>query len=249
MCTVAFLPEAKGGYLLGQNRDENRTRSRGLPPGLVTTRGRLALAPRDPDGGGSWIGVNEAGVTLCLLNAAETDPARRLPRPRSRGLVLAEALHLPSIRAVSDSLAHIRALDDVRAFHLVVAEPGTASRPARVGRFCWNGRRSAWDDHEGPCLFVSSARNQEAATRERKAAWQRLLASDAAPDREAVARWLASHEPERGPLSVCMHRREACTVSRTLVRVSGGAAEMAYVDGSPCSETSEFVLNLPLRLG
>ena len=248
MCTVAFLAEATGGYLLGHNRDESRSRSRGLPPTRLWAGDRTVLAPRDPDGGGVWIGVNDAGVTLCLLNAAEADASRLPPAPKSRGLVQAEALHLDSIQTAVEHLARTRAvLDGVRAFHLVVVEPGTRGRPPRVGRFRWDGLRARWDHPVGPSsLFVSSSLDQAAAERERFASWDRLLARERSPDRDRLARWLASHEPERGPLSVCMHRPEARTVSRTLVRVSGATAEMAYVDGPPCRGVRETVRRLPL---
>ena len=56
-----------------------------------------------------------------------------------------------------------------------------------------------------------------------------------------LARWLTSHEPERGPLSVCMHRPEARTVSRTLVEVAGDSAAMRYLDGSPCEPAAPEV--------
>ncbi len=250
MCTVAFFAEAPGGYLLGHNRDESRSRSRGLAPTRLIRGDRAVLAPRDPDGGGAWIGVNDAGVTLCLLNAPEADPSRLPPDPESRGVVLWEALHLDSIEAAVDHLARARAaLDDVRAFHLAVAEPQASGRLPRVGRFRWDGLHAQWDLHEGPSLFVSSSRDQADAERERGACWARLLGETGRADRDALARWLASHEPKRGPLSVCMHRPEAHTVSRTLVRVSGTMAEMAYVDGPPCEGGRENVQRLPLRLG
>ena len=71
MCTVVFVPRADGGYLLGHNRDESRSRGRATPPTLHVLGRRRALAPGDPDAGGTWLGVDSEGRSVCILNAAE----------------------------------------------------------------------------------------------------------------------------------------------------------------------------------
>jgi nitrite reductase/ring-hydroxylating ferredoxin subunit len=43
-----------------------------------------------------------------------------------------------------------------------------------------------------------------------------------------------SHEPERGALSICMHREAAATVSRTIVFCDSSEARFDYHDGAPC---------------
>lgn len=246
MCTVAFVPLPAGGYRLGHNRDERRARSRGLPPRRHTRAGVTFLAPSDPDGGGTWIGVNDSGLTMCLLNASEPRPGRLPPEPPSRGAVLRELLHLEGAGEVEARLEEQRSkLANVRAFHLVVAEPAAPGRPSRSVRFRWDGESLERDDHEGPRLYVSSSLDPTGAERERCHSWHDLLRSHPEPDGATLRAWLCSHEPERGPLSVCMHRPEARTVSRTLVTVAGGEIEMAYLDGSPCTpDGPEITLRL-----
>jgi len=239
MCTVAFIPGPAGGYLLGHNRDELRSRARGLPPERRDRSGTAFLAPRDPDGGGTWIGVTETGVTLCLLNAAERAPSRLPPEPRSRGLVLWDLLDLGSRDAVAARLEQTRALlCEVRAFHLVAVEPGGTDREATSARWTWNGERLTHEVREGPTMYVSSSYDQEAVERERRAAWQRLLREHATPDETALSRWLASTGETPGPFSVCMKRSNAMTVSRTLVRAGDGELAMSYLDGPPCESSS-----------
>jgi len=67
MCTVTWLQRHEG-YEVFCNRDELKTRKPALPPRLAECNGVRYLAPIDNDGGGSWLGVNEFGVSLCLVN-------------------------------------------------------------------------------------------------------------------------------------------------------------------------------------
>jgi len=43
-----------------------------------------------------------------------------------------------------------------------------------------------------------------------------------------------SHDPVPGPFSICVHRKDAATVSYTEVRCGGEAISMSYRSGSPC---------------
>jgi hypothetical protein len=239
MCTVAFIPGPAGGYLLGHNRDELRSRARGLPPQRHERSGIAFLAPRDPDGGGTWIGVNQTGLALCLLNAAERAPSRLPQEPRSRGLVLWDLLDLAGGDAVGARLEQTRALlCEVRAFHLVAAEPAGRHREATSTHWTWNGEGLTRELRRGPTMYVSSSYDQEAVERERGAAWRRLLLDHPAPDDTSLSRWLASTGETPGPFSVCMSRSNAMTVSRTLVRVGDRGIEMSYLDGPPREPSS-----------
>jgi hypothetical protein len=245
MCTVAFVPLGGGGYVVGHNRDERPARAAGEPPREIALPRCRALAPRDPEAGGTWIAVNASGVTVCILNAAEGRPERLPPEPRSRGLVvrdLACARDLEEVRKALDGSGET--LRRTRAFHVVAAEPG-----ARVGRFRWDGMAGSWEEGTAPALFVSSLLDPLAAERERSARW-RLAAASGPLDRRALEAFLAGHEPERGPLSVCMHRPDAGTVSRTVVEVSAGRARMRYLPGAPCTPSGpETSAHIPTAVG
>ena len=55
-------------------------------PRIGDVRGVSFVAPIDGDHGGSWIGVNQFGLTLCLLNRYDdlnADPKQELHQPRS----------------------------------------------------------------------------------------------------------------------------------------------------------------------
>src|SRR5262245_8061057 len=71
--TVSWTP-TREGYALRFNRDERRTRGPGLPPGMMEGDGVRFLAPTDADAGGTWIGVNQFGLTVGLLNRYHEAP-------------------------------------------------------------------------------------------------------------------------------------------------------------------------------
>lgn len=231
MCTVAFVPLPGGGYLLGHNRDERTTRGRGAVPSEHTASGLRFLAPRDPDAGGTWIAANEAGLTVCVLNAVEIE-GRALPdAPRSRGLLVAEAAGcrgLDEVRRRLDGAA--TALAVTRAFRLVAAGDG-----AGVLSCVWDGRTLAWEEVASTTLYVSSTLGAFGAPAARRASWEALLEREGEPDERGLSAWLATHEPVRGPASVCMHRDDGGTVSRTVVRVDRVGVTMTYTDGPPCT--------------
>jgi hypothetical protein len=252
MCTVAFLPEPRGGYLLAHNRDESGGRARGLPPERHERDGVSFLAPRDPDAGGTWLGVNGAGLTICVLNAFEPEPSRLPETPLSRGQVAWGLLHLASADAVEERLRLPEAaLDRVRAFQIVVAVPGregtAGGRPAPAVRLSWDGRALRREDRQGPALFVSSGYDQEGAERERGRRWRALLEADPHPGEARMAAFMADHEPGPGELSVCMHRERAFTVSRTLVIAGEGRIRLRYHDGRPCDPAAlEHTREIPI---
>ena len=68
MCTLTYLLNERG-YELFFNRDEQRSRLLAEPPKLnKVNKSHGAIYPIDPQGGGTWIAVNEQGLSLALLN-------------------------------------------------------------------------------------------------------------------------------------------------------------------------------------
>jgi hypothetical protein len=235
VCTVVLVPLGDGGYLLGHNRDERRTRSRATPPRVDLAAGLRFVAPGDPDGGGTWIGVNEAGLVACLLNAAEA-PGRAVPGdPPSRGLLVREAMECRSVDLACRRFSGREAdWSRRRAFHLVIAAPSGPGGSPAIARLAWDGAAARWDRLEGPAFLTSSTFDGTGVDLARREAWIRFLERARDPA-SALPSWLASHEPARGPYSVCMHREEARTVSRTLVTVSPSGIALDYLDGPPCA--------------
>jgi len=222
VCTASWRIDPEG-FELFFNRDESLRRGPGSPPAELELDGVRALAPRDADAGGTWLGVNEHGLALALLNGWEEHAPPRAPR--SRGLLVRELL---SARDGDEALARLEraALERYRAFTLACFEP---ARPPRAR--AWDGRALAAVAAEAP--LCSSSLERGRAREERVRVYARLVGSR--PERAALERFQASHEPARGPWSPCMHSAEAATVSATEVRVGERAVALRYAAGPPCT--------------
>jgi hypothetical protein len=233
MCTVSWLRHSDG-YVLLCNRDERHTRQPALGPRINQREGVSFIAPADGDHGGSWIAVNQLGLTLCLLNRYGDEPVEEAERYISRGLLLIELIDGESAARVRSRIESTN-LEEFRPFTLAAI---SLAEPTLV--LDWTGRelrvRSELESHAP--LTSSSIREPEIGIRRREQ-FQQLIseAVDEEPSQMTDLLWQfhRSHLPERGPTSVCMHRAEASTVSVSAVTVGRKSIEFAYQPGSPCT--------------
>jgi transport and Golgi organization protein 2 len=95
MCTVTYIAQPGGNFILTSNRDENAARS---PQHLtLTEHGDVPLIfPRDTTAGGSWIAASGNNRVVCLLNGAFVKHKHTPPYKKSRGLMVMEFFTHPS---------------------------------------------------------------------------------------------------------------------------------------------------------
>src|SRR5271165_4900501 len=122
MCTVSFIAR-KEGYALGMNRDEQLTRIPGLPPSKKIINGCIVLSPSEP-GGGTWIALNDSGVTFALINWYSIT-TRVKGETVSRGQVVKAACVAKTSDLTDDALAHLP-LKRINPFRLIGVFPGTS---------------------------------------------------------------------------------------------------------------------------
>lgn len=184
--------------------------------------------PTDPDGGGSWISVNAQGMSLALLNRYEESP-QDLPGPfTSRGLLVRELAWAADQDTVARELGSM-GLGTYRPFTLATIGPGRVPH-----LFDWDGSHLNRSAVTQPGLVrASSGSNQVEAERERGALFRAAAEGSGGLIVADLERLHRSHLPEKGPLSICMHREEAATVSLSLITVLDRSISILYVDGSP----------------
>lgn len=222
MCTVTYLPHRENGYFLTSNRDEAPHRAASGLEEVVLDKTRVLL-PRDKEAGGTWIGVNEWGITLCLLNGAFEVHERQLPYRISRGLLML------------DLLQHLRPLDVFLSFNLDNIEPFTlvAASPDALWELRWNGHsRFARSLDRHTAHIWSSSTLYHAAIRQRRAAW--FYASTAALMPAEANRIMAFHKEggEGNPHhDIVMNRNDLVrTVSITQVCREPGTSAVLFHD-------------------
>ena len=239
MCTLTWTHAAGAapsgdGYTLWFNRDELRTRGPEVPPAVESAPcGHRYVAPRDSDAGGTWIAVNEAGLTVALLNGDGAGRGEPPGAPTSRGHLVRQLAPAGRLEEVWRALSPA-ALRPFRPLVLVAVAP---SRPALIAR--WDGIDLVLDPtgHRQLPLVSSSALGDE-VHRRRSALFDRLVPEGArrigaAPPSalEAFQRWA----PPTGPdaFSPSMERPDACTRSQCRVEVSADHVELSYAPGPP----------------
>jgi len=227
MCTVTFIGR-KNGYVLGMNRDEQLSRVVGLPPAKKTINGCVVLAPSEP-GGGTWISLNDVGVTFALINWYSIS-ARAKGESVSRGRVVnaASAARTPGLAAAA--LARLP-LQLINPFRLIGFFPDSNE----ISEWRWDLKKLAHEKHHWKFhQWISSGFDELQAQRTRGKAFQEATKQKSVGNLGWLHRLHRSHSPAIGPFSTCMHREDAATVSYTEVTVSSRTAVMRYFNGSPC---------------
>ena len=228
MCTVTWLHE-HGGFHLFSSRDEKHSRRPAEPPGIFETRGVRWIAPIDPDQGGSWISANEFGLALCLLNG--NGGHGRI----SRGHLIRELAVASDQREIAARLEKTD-LSAYAPFALAILERGASAM-----LFDWNGcALASLANADGQLPLASSSVDASAARRARAELFETLQPRPVAD----LVNFHSSHLPEPGPLSPCMHRAEASTVSFTHVHVAAQCVRMTYYPGPLCRSPEPWTVQL-----
>lgn len=240
MCTISWFYHCNG-YDVFFNRDEQVSRPRAIPPEVKTINQTQAIIPIDPQGGGTWIAVNQFGCTFALLNYYQG----RLPKGKllSRGGIIPALLAVGSVDQVAEILTHIN-LNRYAPFSLLFFPPTKVSDVAEgeTSVFRWTGKELERENATSP--LISSAVNYESVLQQRLALYQSEIQHQSGELTSAdFYRLHQSHVPEKSAYSVCMHRTDAKTVSLSHISV-GETIIFKYIDGSPCESRAEYSIKM-----
>ena len=235
MCTLSYV-SIESGFLIGFNRDEQFSRKLGVSPKVYTEDKVRFLCPVDSSHGGTWLGVNEFGGAVGLLNYYERESfAGENAGKISRGLLVKDMLKRSSIEAVREALSPLN-LSVYKPFRLVVFWLNKVPWQA-----VWDGRVLSYESVGH--LVVSSSFDVSACSVTRSEAYSTLV-NDNSVAMDDLYAYHGSHLPEKGALSVCVHRPEVGSLSFTGILLTKTFVEMVYADGPPCCTALEN----PIRL-
>jgi hypothetical protein len=217
------------GYAAGMNRDEKLSRLQAISPKRFDFLGGAAVCPRESSGG-TWIGCNSHGNLLALLNWNDVRPQVGGTKVRSRGVLIPELI---AEHDLTDTYARYAQLDlrGVLPFRLVGAFLGESV----ITEWRWDGlRRQEFNHTWGKRHWFSSSVSDALAQRGRGRTCEKAKRDRSLELVSWVRNLHQSHDPVPGPFSICVHRKDAATVSYTEVRCSGKGISMGYRSGSPC---------------
>ena len=218
----------KTGYCLAMNRDEKRTRAKGLPPSIRNINGRHVLYPSEP-GGGTWIALNDRNTSFALINWYSV-PARVAHEPISRGIVIPSICATDSPESTDSRLSQIP-LARINPFRLV----GVFPTSREIAEWQWDLKRLSLKRHRWDCQqWISSGFDERMAQQVRGRTFRHASTQKSAGTLAWLRRLHRSHSPKAGPFSTCMHRHEAATVSYTEICVLPSEARVRHKCGAPC---------------
>jgi hypothetical protein len=124
MCTLIILRRSNAAWplIIAANRDEQLSRAWRAPARHWPDRPNV-VAGLDLLGGGTWLGVNDAGVIAAMLNRKGTlGPATG---KRSRGLLPLDALKYDDAESAARALSTLEATE-FRAFNMAILDRNSA---------------------------------------------------------------------------------------------------------------------------
>jgi uncharacterized protein with NRDE domain len=253
MCTLAlyFGLLDNAPLLVAANRDEHYDRA-SAEPSLFDALPRI-LAGRDLRAGGTWLGVNEFGLAVGILNRRVNGAPVPQASIRSRGLLCMDLL---AHHSATGAAAFIEAHDALyNPFTVMVADRGNAFAAYNHGAKIATRRLAV-----GLHVFSSAAEGDIGSP---KAVRAHDKFAAALPDHGASvapASWIASlkkvladHDLEIGSNdpgdAICVHRQDSGTVSSSIVVLSDANSrfEMFHCPGPPCQNDFNSALLLDVH--
>lgn len=238
MCTVLIAFRATPGALLAVSANRNEFLEREARGPELEPGSPRVWAPRDLKAGGTWLGMNERGLFVCITNRrhATVDAGRR-----SRGELAHEALRAESALELHRSLAALPG-DRYNGFHLIYAD--------RRAAFVTIGDGERIDQRElteGLHLITERSFGAGEGVRERecRAAFEALFARGVEPTLDDLRTPLQAHGPKDEPLeSACVHAEifgYGTRSSLQLLLPREGKVTGLWTEGRPCTQPAREV--------
>jgi uncharacterized protein with NRDE domain len=254
VCTLAlyFQQFAEYPLLVAANRDEHFDRP-SAPPALLRDELKM-IAGKDLRAGGTWLGVNESGLTVAILNRRINGEMLPATAARSRGALCMELLHLRSAPAARQRIDADRYR--YNPFTIVFADKQNAY-------VAYNDESKIINQALQPGLHVfSSAAEFELHSAKAERAHERFASLMNPPSEQSKQpmEWLAplqsilsdhslSDGSDNPGDAICVHREASGTVSSSVIFLAQarGRFETFHCLGAPCRNSFDSEITLQVR--
>ncbi len=234
MCTsLIYRNIEKKTFGVGFNRDESIKRKSSLHPKKVQYNEIEYLCPIDGDYGGTWIGINSNRIVYAILNLYEAQ-FKIIKNPTSRGFLTQKLL-----REEIDFSFFIK--ENLHTYY--------PFRILKVGLYktevlSWDGDKVITEVDTSIWKIIASSFMLGAKAEEiRRSVFHSnfLVEEESQNFIDISSKYFSSHLPDKGGSSPCMHRREAHTVSNTIINIDNQEIKLMYKNSQPCeSEVYEI---------
>ena len=146
MCTVIFIPNKNGNYFASL-RDENPMRAKALVPTVISKNNTQFLSPIDANAGGTWLGANQYGNVIILLNGAFENHIKEEKYRKSRGLIVAELL----AATTPVEQWNLLSMQDVEPYTLIVFSN------SKLFQLVWDGNKKHFLELNGSKAYIWSS--------------------------------------------------------------------------------------------
>lgn len=251
VCTLAVYFRAFDDFplIIAANRDEHYNRP-SAPPSLLQTTPKI-ISGRDLRAGGTWLGFNEGGLVVAILNRHTTDETSLLPTTRSRGALCMDLLMQNSAADATDFLRDHRVR--YHPFTVLFADLRTAYVAHNEDQAIFSQKLDT-----GLHVFSSAADFELHSSKARRAETLFALVKDSMPllgcdlpeSIRALQAVLADHSLPAGSTNpgdaICVHRETSGTVSSSILFFSQSRSrfESYYCEGAPCRNVFDGPLGL-----
>lgn len=254
VCTLALYFNSFPGFplVVAANRDESYDRP-SAPPSVIGTLPAI-LAGKDLRAGGTWLGVNEYGLLVGILNRRAPNSLPTRDEYRSRGLLCLELLRLKDVTDV-ERIFHTLSATAYQPFTIVGADSSNVCVACNIDE-----KIEMVKLQEGLHVFSNSAAFNAQSEKVSRVYEQFLKLSQTADERLSVsdyvgeiARVLGDHslgQDSNDPRdAICVHGEISGTVSSSVIFYSDTAQQFQsyYCDGAPCRNPFIEYPSLDLR--
>ncbi len=245
MCTLSWwIHDQKRGVFF--NRDENRSRPRSQAPQVIErtlgTQRCKVLMPTDPQAGGTWIGVNQQGLILALLNHYPKNQTTA-PGNLSRGLLVVDLLTKHASPA--DCFAELTQMNLKQRSGFVLFIMNLKGLPKIAS---WDGSQLTSPPLPAltePYYLTSSSFQPEACLAYRE---QLFLQAGSSPSPAQLENLHHYYDPTSPAYSPLMQRPDSATESITQIVIYEEKARMTFqpIQGTPPEIKNTLDKELPL---
>jgi uncharacterized protein with NRDE domain len=220
MCTVVFMP-GSNKYYFASLRDEDPKRAKAAIPALQSNNKVIYLSPADPVGGGTWIGVNETGHVIILLNGGFEKHRINRPYLKSRGVIVKDLLS--SAMPVVDWM--LMDMENIEPYTLVVWADNN------LFQLVWDGAakhriRLATDT---PHLWASSTLYNNKTRTYRSELFENWIATNPKISKKSLLDFFNSFEDNENGFIINRNERIK-TLSYSFIELTAETALMSYLD-------------------